>query len=103
MTDKLVDVVQISLSKGVAFGISIETTEVPILMIRTDKGFVMCGVLDVPALDKLLPGKIAAAKISGVRTFEDLLNKKVASATERAKILGVTDEMTGREALEKMI
>jgi len=103
MTDKFLEVIHIPLSKGIATGISIATTEVPIIMIRTDKGFIMCGALDVPALDKLLPGKIAAAKVSGVKTFEDLLNKKVACATERAKSLGITNEMTGREALEKMI
>jgi len=99
MQKKILDVVNIELEKGIASGVSIETPEAPILLILTQKGFIMCGVLDVEGLDALLPGKMAAAKISGVRTFEDLLTKKVVTATEKAQAMGVSPGMVGKEAL----
>jgi uncharacterized protein YunC (DUF1805 family) len=102
-TEKFLEVTPVILDKGTALGVSVATPEAPILLIKATHGFIMCGVLDVAGLDELLPGKIAAAKISGVRSVEDLLNKNVRGMTVRARALGVTEGMTGKEALEKMM
>jgi uncharacterized protein YunC (DUF1805 family) len=102
MSDKICEFVHIPFCGGTAFGMAIDLGEASILIIRSADAFLMCGILDVPILDKALPGKIKAVKIFGARTFDDLLNNRIVLATEKAKEAGVTEGMTGREALETM-
>lgn len=58
----------------------------PLILIKGDKGFVMCGYLNIEVAEKL--GAIAAI-VSGVRTFEDVLNADIKSATNIAKEMGL--------------
>jgi len=58
----------------------------PLLLIKGDKGFVMCGYLNMEAAEKQ---GAAAAVVSGVKTFEDVLNAEIKAATTKAKELGV--------------
>jgi uncharacterized protein YunC (DUF1805 family) len=71
----------------------------PLLLIVADKGFLMCGYLNVEVTERL---DVCAAMISGVKTFEDVLNAQVKAATSRAKSLGVEVGMKGADALGKM-
>jgi uncharacterized protein YunC (DUF1805 family) len=71
----------------------------PLLLIIADKGFVMCGFLNVEAAEKL---NVAAAVVSGVKSFEDVLNAQVKAATGKARALGVELGMKGDEALKCM-
>ncbi len=89
----------IKVNNGVALGIKIDMEHAPLLLIKADLGFVMCGYLDVSTANKLGD---AAVKVKGVRTFDDVLNAKVSEISENAKELGITDRMTGQEALELM-
>jgi len=59
----------------------------------------MCGFLNVEAAEKL---GVAAAMVSGVKAFEDLLNAEVKAATTKAKNSGVDSGMKGSEALKRM-
>jgi uncharacterized protein YunC (DUF1805 family) len=93
------EIEQIDLGKGVALGIKIDLNVAPILLVKATRGFVMCGYLNMEAAEKL--GDVAA-RVSGVSTFEDVLNAKVQQATTKAKGLGVREGMTGREALLKL-
>lgn len=72
----------------------------PLLLIIAEKGFVMCGFLNIDAAEKL---DVVAAMISGVKTFEDLLNAYVKAVTSKAKSLGVEVGMRGTEALRCML
>jgi uncharacterized protein YunC (DUF1805 family) len=94
----------IILSKGIAIGTKVELPKTRLLIISTQKGYIMCGILDVKNLDaKLSERKIAAARVTGVKTFEDMLNAKIELATAQAKKLGIYEKQsTGREALNKM-
>lgn len=95
--------VPIKLEGGTAIGTQLDLPKTRVLSITTDKGYVMCGILNVSELDRIHPErKIIAARIIGVREIEDLLNTKVVEATQEAKRIGVAEGMTGREALEKM-
>jgi uncharacterized protein YunC (DUF1805 family) len=94
------EVEQIQLKNGTALGIKIEINVAPLLVIKTGKGFVMCGYLNIEAAEKM--GDVAA-KVSGVRNFEDVLNAKVNALTSKARELGVKEGMTGREAIEMML
>lgn len=90
---------QIELQSGTALAIRVDLFVAPILVIKARKGFVMCGYLNMEAAEKL--GDVAA-RVSGVGTFEDVLDAKVNAATAKAKALGVEEGMTGRDALEKL-
>ncbi|RLI21596.1 DUF1805 domain-containing protein [Candidatus Bathyarchaeota archaeon] len=72
----------------------------PLLLIIAKKGFVMCGYLNMEVAEKL---QAAAAVVSGVKAFEDVLEAEVKAATSRAKELGVEVGMKGKEALKKLI
>jgi len=71
----------------------------PLLLVVAEKGFVMCGFLNVDAAERL---GVAAAVVSGVKSFEDVLNADVKAATSGAKMLGVEVGMKGVEALKRM-
>jgi uncharacterized protein YunC (DUF1805 family) len=71
----------------------------PLLLIIGEKGFVMCGFLNIESAEKL---SVAAAVVSGVKTFEDVLNGQVKAVTSKAKNLGVEVGMIGADALKHM-
>lgn len=72
----------------------------PLLLLIAEKGFVMCGFLNVDAAERL---GVAAAMVSGVRTFDDVLEAQVKAITSKAKSFGVEVGMKGTEALKHMV
>jgi uncharacterized protein YunC (DUF1805 family) len=71
----------------------------PLLLLIAEKGFVMCGFLNVEAAERL---GVAAAMVSGVKTFDDVLEAQVKAVTSKAKSFGVEVGMKGAEALKRM-
>ena len=71
----------------------------PLLVIIAEKGFVMCGFLNTETAEKL---NVTAAVVSGVKTFDDVLNGQVKAVTSKAKSLGIEAGMKGAEALKLM-
>jgi uncharacterized protein YunC (DUF1805 family) len=71
----------------------------PLLLIIAEKGFVMCGFLNVEAAERL---DVAAAMVSGVKTFDDVLNAQAKAVTTKAKGFGIEVGMKGAEALKRM-
>ena len=69
----------------------------PLLLIMGEKGFVMCGFLNVESAEKL---GVTAAVVSGVKTFDDVLNGQVKAVTSKAKNLGIEVGMKGADALK---
>jgi uncharacterized protein YunC (DUF1805 family) len=57
----------------------------------------MCGILNMEAADKI--GALAAS-ISGVNTFDDLLNKEVMRVSTKAREAGIREGMKGRDILK---
>ncbi|WP_292485939.1 YunC family protein [Methanohalobium sp.] len=90
---------QVNLHNGTGLGLNFNMHNAPIIVIKADKGFVMCGYLDINAANKL---DDAAAKVKGVNSFEDVLNAEIIEASQPAKEMGIDTGMTGKEALEKM-
>lgn len=78
-------------------GVEIDLEPAPLLIIRGERGFLMCGYLNIEAANKL---GSAAASISGVKTLNDLLDKEVTRISTKASELGVKEGMNGREALK---
>jgi uncharacterized protein YunC (DUF1805 family) len=71
----------------------------PLLLIKGEKGFVICGYLNLEVAEKL---GAAAAIVSGVKTFDDVLNAEIKAATSKAKELGVEPGKVVKEVISKL-
>jgi uncharacterized protein YunC (DUF1805 family) len=71
----------------------------PLLLLIAEKGFVMCGFLNVEAAERI---GVSAAMVSGVKTFEDVLSAPAKAVTLKARGLGVQEGMKGADALKNM-
>ena len=84
-----------------ALGLKVELpSSPPLLLIVGNKGFIMCGYLNIEVAEKL---QVAAAVVSGVKNFDDVLNAEIKAVTSRAKELGINVGLKGKEALKKLI
>lgn len=90
---------QIPLENGTAIGFKLDMGNAPLLAIKAEKGFIMCGYLDTAIAEKL--GDVAA-KVRGVNDFEEMLNSEIIDVTGHAKALGIKPGMRGHEALDLM-
>ena len=68
----------------------------PIVLIEGNKGFVMCGYLNIDSAESL---GAAAAVISGVSSWEDILNAKIKTSTTKAKALGLEPGKVVRDVI----
>ena len=68
----------------------------PLLLVKGGKGFVMCGYLNFEAAEKV---GSAAAIVSGVNSFEDVLNAEIKAVTTKAKVLGLETGRVVREVI----
>lgn len=100
----LVQLKPIDIDGRIALGVEVKLPKTTLLVITTDKGYIMCGALDVALLNERLSDRnIIAARALGVRTLEQLLEAPLESVTHTAESMGITAGMTGREALLKMM
>lgn len=90
---------EIEFDNGLALGLSFQMQTTPLLVIRAEKGFVMCGYLDMESAEAL--GDVAA-KVRSVSTFDDVLQAPIIGVTPKAASLGISVGMTGEKALELM-
>lgn len=86
----------INLGNSSAIGLKMDMEHAPLLVIRAKKGFVMCGYLNMEAANKLGD---AAVRVTGVKTFEGVLNAKAVDVSEAGKLLGITIGMPAKDAL----
>ena len=71
----------------------------PLLLVKGEKGFVMCGYLNYDAAEKL---GATAAIVSGVNSFEDVLNASIKSSTTKAKALGLEPGKTVKDVINAL-
>jgi uncharacterized protein YunC (DUF1805 family) len=84
--------------------ITVRLPKTNLLVVTSDKGYIMCGALDVALLnEKLKDRKVIAGRAVGVKTIEELLESPLESVTIEAENLGIMAGMTGKDALGKMI
>ena len=97
----MVEIKQVEVDGKMALGLKVELPESPPLLVVVGKrGFIMCGFLNVEVAEKL---QVAAAMVSGVKDFQDVLEAEIKAATSKAKELGVNLGMKGKEALKKLV
>jgi uncharacterized protein YunC (DUF1805 family) len=96
----MISVAPVKVDDKNCLGVKVELPDSPpLLVIIAEKGFVMCGFLNVEAAEKL---GVTAAVVSEVKTFEDVLNGTVKAVTSKAKDFGVEAGMKGVDALKRM-
>lgn len=99
----MIHVEPIFINGHVAVGIEVKLPKTTLLMVTTDKGYIMCGALDIELLNQRLKDRqIVAARAVGVRTIDELLEAPLESVTDRAEQLGIHLGIKGREAILKM-
>ena len=81
-------------------GVAIPTGNTFILVIKAEKGLLGCGYISLETAERVGD---AVAIVSGVKNFDDMLAAKVKGVSAAAAALGVTTDMTGREALLKLV
>ena len=100
----MVQLVPLRVRDGMCVGVALTLPRTTLLVAVAPRGYVMCGLLDVERLDELHPERgIVAARVSGVRSPEDILVSRVDAVTAGARALGVVEGMTGADALGLML
>jgi len=100
----MIEMSPIELNGHTFLSISVRLPKTNLLVVTSDKGYIMCGALDVALLnDKLKDRKVIAGRAVGVKTIEQLLEAPLESVTIEAENLGITVGMSGKEALGKMV
>ncbi|ASV68436.1 DUF1805 domain-containing protein [Cytobacillus sp. FSL W7-1323] len=84
--------------------VSVELPKTNLLVVSNDKGYIMCGALDVALLnEKLKDRHVIAGRAVGVKTIQQLIDAPLESVTFAAEELGIKKGMIGREALLRMV
>lgn len=97
----MIAVTPLKIIDEVAIGLRVELPDSPpLLIVMGNAGFVMCGFLSMDVAEKL---NVAAAMVSGVRSFDDVLEADVRAATSKAQIKGVRVGMKGKEAIRLLL
>ena len=97
----MIDINPLKIGDRTALGIRVNLPESPpLLLMIGERGFVMCGFLNIDAADKL---KVAAVMVSGVKSFDDVLRAEVRAVTSKASKIGIGLGMTGRDAIRLLL
>ena len=94
----MINITPIKIDDKTAVGVKVDLPESPpLLLVMGERGFVMCGFLNMDAAEKL---NVTAAMVSGVKSFNDVLEAEVKAVTSEAHKKGIRLGMTGKEALK---
>jgi len=97
----MIQVAPLEIDGKTAIGLKVNLPDSPpLLLVIGNKGFVMCGFLNMEAAEKL---RVAAAMVSGVKNFEDVLNAEVKAATLKAQQIGIKPGIKGKEAIKMLL
>jgi len=100
MLMKKMNITQIDIENGKVQGYLIDLGKAPLLILKADRGYLMCGYLNINAANSL--GDIAG-RVTSVRTFDDMLNAKVIEISDNSLKIGLHVGVTGREFLNKLL
>lgn len=100
----MVEVQPIQIDGHQVVAVSVKLPKTNLLVVTTEKGYIMCGALDVGLLnEKLSDRHIIAGRAVGVKTIEQLLDAPLESVTKTAEELGIFAGMKGRDAILAML
>lgn len=85
---------------GAALGTKIKLWNAPLLIMRAMKGYIVCGYFSKETVEKM---KDCAVIVTGVKSFNEMLDAKPSYISRAAKRLGIRKTMTCAQALDKMV
>lgn len=96
----MIECQDVKLRNGVVSAVRIDLQKAPLIVVRSSKGYVMCGYLDMNIANKL--GDVAA-KVTGVSSIENVLDAEVVALSDEAINQGLELGITGRAFLNKIM
>ncbi len=100
----MIELTPLDIEGHIFLSVSVKLPKTNLLVVTNDKGYIMCGALDVALLnERLKDRKVIAGRAVGVKTIGELLDAPLESVTLEAEALGIHKGMIGREALLKML
>ena len=97
----MINVASLEIDDKVAVGLRVDLPDSPpLLLIIGRTGFVMCGFLNIDTAERL---NVTAAMVSGVKTFDDVLEAEIKAATSKAQTKGIRVGMKGKEAVKLLL
>lgn len=97
----MIDVTPVKIDDKTATGLRVELPNSPPLVLIIGRvGFVGCGFINIDAAEKV---NVSAATVSGVKSFDDVLNAEIKAATSKAQAVGVRIGMKGKEAVKAFL
>jgi len=82
---------------GEATGFRIGLEHAGLFLIKADKGLIACSYLSIETAERLGD---ALCLVSGVSSFEEVLEVEIREVSSKARKYGVREGMLGREALK---
>lgn len=99
-----IQIESIEVSSGTALGVRIGNPQNPvkpmIIILIGKKGLIVCRNFDIAALEQR---GVAAARVQGVTSFEEVLQAPIESCTTQARQLGIAIGMRGADALNRLL
>ncbi|WP_210365222.1 DUF1805 domain-containing protein [Bacillus sp. REN3] len=96
----MIEMLPIEIDDRTFLAITVRLPKTNLLVVTGDKGYIMCGALDVGLLnEKLKLRKVIAGRAVGVKTIDELLEAPLESVTFEAESLGAVRGMAGKDAL----
>ncbi|MCG1021739.1 YunC family protein [Sutcliffiella horikoshii] len=100
----MIEMTPITIEGHTFTAITVKLPKTNFMAVTSDKGYIMCGALDVGLLNaKLKDRKIIAGRAVGVRTIEQLIEAPLESITYEAENVGIKVGMSGKDALLRML
>lgn len=84
----MVEVKEVELSGKLYKYVRVEMGKAPLVLLKGDRGYVMCGYLNLEAAGKLGD---AAVRVTGVNDLASILESNAVGATDQAKNLGISE------------
>jgi uncharacterized protein YunC (DUF1805 family) len=97
----MIDVTPLKIEDKTAVGLRVDLPDSPPLVLIIGRtGFVGCGFINIEAAEKL---NVSAATVSGVKSFDDVLNAEIRAATSKAPVQGIKLGMKGKDAVKRLL
>lgn len=97
----MIDVTPLKIVDKTAVGLRVDLPDSPPLVLIIGRtGFVGCGFINIEAAEKL---NVSAATVSGVKSFDDVLNAEIKAATSKAQAQGIKLGMNGKDAVKRLL
>lgn len=96
----MIDLYPVEISGKTFLAVTVKLPKTTLLAVTGEKGYIMCGALDIGLLNEKLKDRgIIAGRAVGVKTIDQLLNAPLESITIEAEKLGIHNGMPGKDAL----